>query len=123
LVVGERGEGETFPWASFKVWLLESNLGRFAKVEPLVQGDATLALPWTVPIRYTSRPRRTAHEREWTRAGRANAAGDGGALPGTQAERARTGRGHVPRGPRAGPRAAPASARAADNPLHGTTRG
>jgi hypothetical protein len=31
LVVGNRGEGETFPWGYFKFWLLDSNLGRFEK--------------------------------------------------------------------------------------------
>ena len=32
LVVGNRGEGETFPWGYFKFWLLNANLGRFEKV-------------------------------------------------------------------------------------------
>lgn len=32
LVVGNRGEGETFPWGYFKCWLLDANLGRFEKV-------------------------------------------------------------------------------------------
>jgi len=32
MVVGNRGEGETFPWGYFKFWLLDSNLGRFEKV-------------------------------------------------------------------------------------------
>jgi hypothetical protein len=32
LVVGNRGEGETFPWGYFKFWLLDANLGRFEKV-------------------------------------------------------------------------------------------
>jgi hypothetical protein len=32
LVVGNRGEGETFPWGFFKCWLLNVNLGRFEKV-------------------------------------------------------------------------------------------
>jgi hypothetical protein len=32
LVVGNRGEGETFPWGYFKFWMLDSNLGRFEKV-------------------------------------------------------------------------------------------
>jgi hypothetical protein len=31
LVVGNRGEGETFPWGYFKFWLLDGNLGRFEK--------------------------------------------------------------------------------------------
>ena len=32
VVVGNRGEGETFPWGYFKFWLLDNNLGRFEKV-------------------------------------------------------------------------------------------
>jgi hypothetical protein len=32
LVVGNRGEGETFPWGYFKFWILDTNLGRFEKV-------------------------------------------------------------------------------------------
>jgi hypothetical protein len=32
LVVGNRGEGETFPWGYFKFWMLDANLGRFEKV-------------------------------------------------------------------------------------------
>lgn len=32
LVVGNRGEGETFPWGYFKFWILNTNLGRFEKV-------------------------------------------------------------------------------------------
>jgi hypothetical protein len=32
LVVGNRGEGENFPWGYFKFWMLNSNLGRFEKV-------------------------------------------------------------------------------------------
>ncbi len=32
LVIGNRGEGETFPWGYFKWWLLDTNLGRFEKV-------------------------------------------------------------------------------------------
>lgn len=32
LVVGNRGEGETFPYGYFKSWLLNRNLGRFEKV-------------------------------------------------------------------------------------------
>jgi hypothetical protein len=31
LVVGNRGEGETFPWGYFKFWILNANLGRFEK--------------------------------------------------------------------------------------------
>jgi hypothetical protein len=33
LVVGNRGDNDTFPHAYFKFWLLDINLGRFAKVE------------------------------------------------------------------------------------------
>ena len=33
LVVGNRGEGDTFPWGYFKFWMLDNNLGRFAKIE------------------------------------------------------------------------------------------
>lgn len=32
VVVGNRGEGETFPWGYFKFWLLDTNLGRFEKI-------------------------------------------------------------------------------------------
>jgi hypothetical protein len=32
LVVGNRGEGETFPWGYFKFWRLNTNLGRFEKI-------------------------------------------------------------------------------------------
>lgn len=32
LVVGNRGEGETFPWGYFKFWILDTNLGRFEKL-------------------------------------------------------------------------------------------
>lgn len=32
LAVGNRGEGETFPWGYFKFWMLNPNLGRFEKV-------------------------------------------------------------------------------------------
>lgn len=32
LVVGNRGEGETFPYGYFKCWLLNRNLGRFEKL-------------------------------------------------------------------------------------------
>lgn len=32
VVVGNRGEGETFPWGYFKFWMLDTNLGRFEKV-------------------------------------------------------------------------------------------
>jgi hypothetical protein len=31
IVVGNRGEGETFPWGYFKFWVLDANLGRFEK--------------------------------------------------------------------------------------------
>lgn len=32
VVIGNRGEGEAFPWGYFKFWLLDANLGRFEKV-------------------------------------------------------------------------------------------
>lgn len=32
IIVGNRGEGETFPWGYFKCWLLDTNIGRFEKV-------------------------------------------------------------------------------------------
>ena len=32
LAIGNRGEGETFPWGYFKFWMLDANLGRFEKV-------------------------------------------------------------------------------------------
>ena len=32
VVVGNRGEGETFPWGYFKFWMLDANLGRFDKL-------------------------------------------------------------------------------------------
>lgn len=32
LVLGSRGEGETFPWGYFKLWHLDVNLGRFEKL-------------------------------------------------------------------------------------------
>ena len=32
MVVGNRGEGETFPWGYFKFWMLDTNLGRFEKI-------------------------------------------------------------------------------------------
>lgn len=32
IVVGNRGEGETFPWGYFKFWMLDANLGCFEKV-------------------------------------------------------------------------------------------
>jgi hypothetical protein len=32
LVIGNRGEGETFPWRYFKMWKLDPNVGRFEKV-------------------------------------------------------------------------------------------
>ena len=31
LIIGNRGEGETFPWGYFKCWLLDANIGRFEK--------------------------------------------------------------------------------------------
>jgi hypothetical protein len=32
MVVGSRGEGETFPWGYFKTWKLSVSLGRFEKI-------------------------------------------------------------------------------------------
>lgn len=32
VAVGNRGEGDTFPWGYFKFWMLNSNLGRFEKI-------------------------------------------------------------------------------------------
>lgn len=32
VVIGNRGEGETFPWGYFKFWQLDANVGRFEKV-------------------------------------------------------------------------------------------
>lgn len=32
LAIGNRGEGETFPWGYFKFWTLDANLGRFEKI-------------------------------------------------------------------------------------------
>lgn len=32
LIIGNRGEGESFPWGYFKCWLLDTNIGRFDKV-------------------------------------------------------------------------------------------
>jgi hypothetical protein len=32
LVLGNRGEGETFPWGYFKFWKLNANLARFEKI-------------------------------------------------------------------------------------------
>ena len=32
LVIGNRGDGETFPWGYFKFWMLDPNVGRFDKV-------------------------------------------------------------------------------------------
>jgi hypothetical protein len=32
VIVGNRGEGETFPWGYFKFWQLDANVGRFEKV-------------------------------------------------------------------------------------------
>jgi len=31
-VMGNRGEGETFPWGYFKFWMLDTNVGQFEKV-------------------------------------------------------------------------------------------
>jgi hypothetical protein len=32
VVIGNRGEGETFPHGYFKYWLLDKNVGKFYKV-------------------------------------------------------------------------------------------
>jgi hypothetical protein len=32
LIIGNRGDGETFPWGYFKIWLLDTNVGRFEKI-------------------------------------------------------------------------------------------
>ncbi len=32
VVMGSRGEGDTFPWGYFKFWRLDTNLGRFEKL-------------------------------------------------------------------------------------------
>ena len=32
LIVGNRGDGESFPWGFFKAWMLDVNLGRFEKI-------------------------------------------------------------------------------------------
>jgi hypothetical protein len=32
LVVGNRGEGQTFPWGYFTYWLLDTNIGRFERI-------------------------------------------------------------------------------------------
>jgi hypothetical protein len=32
LIVGNRGDGETFPWGYFKFWRLDGNLGRFERI-------------------------------------------------------------------------------------------
>lgn len=32
VVMGNRDEGETFPWGYFKFWLLDRNVGRFEKI-------------------------------------------------------------------------------------------
>ena len=32
LIVGNRGDGGTFPWGYFKCWQLDANLGRFEKI-------------------------------------------------------------------------------------------
>ncbi len=37
LIIGNRGEGETFPRGYFKMWLLDYNVGRF---EEGVTGNA-----------------------------------------------------------------------------------
>ena len=32
LIIGNRGDGESFPWGYFKMWLLDTNVGRFEKI-------------------------------------------------------------------------------------------
>jgi hypothetical protein len=32
LIIGNRGDGETFPWGYFKMWQLDTNVGRFEKI-------------------------------------------------------------------------------------------
>jgi hypothetical protein len=32
LIIGNRGDGATFPWGYFKIWLLDTNVGRFEKI-------------------------------------------------------------------------------------------
>jgi hypothetical protein len=32
LVIGNRGEGETFPYGYFTYWMLDANIGRFEKI-------------------------------------------------------------------------------------------
>jgi hypothetical protein len=32
IIIGNRGDGETFPWGYFKTWLLNTNVGRFEKI-------------------------------------------------------------------------------------------
>ncbi len=32
VVIGNRGDGDTFPWGYFKFWKLDTNVGRFEKV-------------------------------------------------------------------------------------------
>lgn len=32
MIIGNRGDGETFPWGYFKMWLLDTNVGRFDKI-------------------------------------------------------------------------------------------
>lgn len=32
IIVGNRGDGESFPWGFFKAWMLDVNLGRFEKI-------------------------------------------------------------------------------------------
>jgi hypothetical protein len=32
LIIGNRGDGESFPWGYFKTWLLDTNVGRFEKI-------------------------------------------------------------------------------------------
>lgn len=32
MIIGNRGDGETFPWGFFKMWRLDTNVGRFEKI-------------------------------------------------------------------------------------------
>jgi hypothetical protein len=32
VIIGNRGDGESFPWGYFKMWLLDTNIGRFEKI-------------------------------------------------------------------------------------------
>lgn len=32
LIIGNRGDGDSFPWGYFKMWILDTNIGRFDKI-------------------------------------------------------------------------------------------